>query len=115
MKRQLKYTVLLLSTLFAFSALPACVSFQVKDTQDGIVLAKRTLEGVNNTIKNLTSTSRVSVDTAKKLSAAADEVEGSLKLSSTLLSQGKPQDALGALRLANQLLADLQTKLEAAQ
>lgn len=94
-------------------AMTACISFSIADTKDAIVSAKYTLAGVNNTITALVSNQQISKDQAQLLATKADQVEQQLNAADVLVGQGKPNDALDALRIANNLLLQLQRDLQA--
>lgn len=101
--------------LYAALLLSACASFAVKDTQDGIIVAKATLTGVNNSIASLVANKQISVEKAKAFAADADNAESQIKTAEALLGQGRPADAADVLRLANQLLLRLQLEMEKRQ
>lgn len=95
--------------------LTGCISLNVQDPQDAIVTAKATLAGVNNTIAALTNQGQIGSKTAEDLAGKAKEAKTYLESSQALLNQGKPQDAMDALKLANNLLLALQQRLEQEQ
>lgn len=99
--------------LLCLMLLTSCISFQIKDTQDGIVSANYTLIGVNNTITALVTNKQISKAKAIALAKQSDAAEVQLKLAASLLRQGLPQSSIDALRIANSLLLSLQRELEA--
>ena len=101
-----------LHVLFLILFLFACQSFSVKDASDGVILAKATLTGVNNTITTLVTNKQITKDKAKSLAVEADKAESQIKTADVLLSQGLPGDALSALKAANAILVKLQLELE---
>jgi len=107
---KLRYTLLPIILLMT-----ACVSFTIKDTQDAIVTAKATLAGVNNTIAALVNNKQISSDTAEKMGGDADKAKALLETAQGLMNQNLPQDAMEALKAANQILLALQRQLEQEQ
>jgi hypothetical protein len=100
--------------LLAFS-LGACISYQIKDASDAAMTAKYTIAGINNSIATLATSGGIDKATAKAMADKVDQATATVVTAEGLIKQGKPQDALGLLTAANQILLQLQKELQSKQ
>lgn len=101
----------LIALLVVFAASACAPPVKIQSPADAIMMAKYSLVGVNNTITALNDARAISLADAKRFAAEADKAAGHLKTAELFERQALPQDALGALTLANEVLLALQRSL----
>lgn len=107
-----KRLILVFSVLF----LGACVTIPAPQSlSQRIAVVEATLTGVLDSAANMVATKRITKDQGKHVLALAEKVDGALALARVSLRAGNADDALGQLRIAQQLLLEIEAMLKAKQ
>lgn len=99
---------------FCVMLLGACATIPAPQSlSQRLAVAEATLIGVLDSTAHAVTTKRITKEQGKQVLKLAEQVDSALSLSRASLKAGNTDDALGRLRLAQQLLLEIEALLNA--